>query len=655
MAEKGKPIVWRRCRGRNGWDVPEDVPEDMGTEALNWSFYEGGLGSKRPGSESVTATGNTGFNALFGGYVPGQDETARELWCVDNAATNLIRRMAAGTSFSTLTLPENINANDTVISFAGLNKKLYLAYNGTVNRLKVFDPDYSTTTVRYAGLPDCAAPTAADALSGTYPATVRYYKVCFTEQRNSVTVRRGELSPSLTFTPSGTGEAARVTRPTAPGEGETHWELYASADNELFYGPINIGLELATSTYDDEENPSTYADNYDPAPIVGENVPMPSVKFLYSNGSRLFGLGVWETSAGDSHTPQAGTVYFTPALDSSDIHDDERCRNTALDGVGRLVLGRNAGGVDRGLGGLGHIVYAFQSKGIYALLPTESPVTPYRRQQISTELGAVSHQSIIAGEDEHGLPCLYFLDPQMGPYRISARGMEWIGKDVKDLWDTFNPGAANVAAHGVFHRAKHQLMFWIATGSSDDPNTVLVCDVTELRPDSEGDLRGGWSKWTGDFASARCSTMMSSSLGATMGRALVPYVGLSSGTTLLRGDTTDQDDAGTAYQAYVQSKAWDIEPLFHNKRVMRGYVLAECATGVTVTQTLIKNFTEESRTATALLTASGTETRTLKQFEATALAEAVVFQVRIGDASATASAFTLDRWYGTVETDGVPR
>ena len=57
----GKPnsIAWETCEGRNGWDHPLAVPEDMGTEAINVTLVGSQLGEKRAGSASVTLTGDS--------------------------------------------------------------------------------------------------------------------------------------------------------------------------------------------------------------------------------------------------------------------------------------------------------------------------------------------------------------------------------------------------------------------------------------------------------------------------------------------------------------------------------------------------------------------------------------------------------------------
>jgi hypothetical protein len=266
----------------------------------------------------------------------------------------------------------------------------------------------------------------------------------------------------------------------------------------------------------------------------------------------------------------------------------------------------------------------------------------FRRVQFSADLGALSHHSIVHGEDANGLPCLYFLDPEMGPYRIGAQGVQWCGKDVKDIWDTLNPAATNAVAHGVFHKAKHQLMFWIATGANNDPDTMIVCDVTEMRPDADGDLRGGWSKWTGDFAGARCSTMMSNTMGATMSRDLKPYIGQTdNGNTIWKCDSTATNDAGTNFQAYVDTREYGRIGANHSLR--DGTLIGQVASGVTVTVTARSDFgLEGSATGTALLTAAGSETRTQKRLEGLQTAGVGTFAFRIGDSAAASNQWTVD-------------
>jgi hypothetical protein len=100
-------------------------------------------------------SGLSQHNALIE-YIPGQDQTAAELWIVDNSATKKILRCTAGSSTTaTLTnqsLKDNISGEAYNVSSAVINGKHYLAYKSGVNRLHVFDPNNATAnTVRRAG------------------------------------------------------------------------------------------------------------------------------------------------------------------------------------------------------------------------------------------------------------------------------------------------------------------------------------------------------------------------------------------------------------------------------------------------------------------------------------------------------------------------
>src|SRR5690348_11311398 len=155
-------VSWTRNRGRDGWSGSAlQIRPDMSAEARNVVYYNGGLGTKRGGSTSVTLNSFSGVNALVE-YIPGQDLTAAELFVVDNSGTKKIMRLASGgTTFAALTLKDNISSEPYTFSAVTLNGKLYMAYDSTVNRLHVYDPGFSTSDVRRAGMGTPAAPTAA--------------------------------------------------------------------------------------------------------------------------------------------------------------------------------------------------------------------------------------------------------------------------------------------------------------------------------------------------------------------------------------------------------------------------------------------------------------------------------------------------------------
>ena len=117
---------------------------------------------------------------------------------------------------------------------------------------------------------------------------------------------------------------------------------------------------------------------------------------------------------------------------------------------------------------------------------------------------------------------------------------------------------------------------------------------------------------------------------------------LPDGTVIWKLDTTDLDDAGTSFQAYIKSKPLRLAPIGQNVAVGQSIVVAKALSGVTITQTLDRDYGLETRTSTALLTASGSETRVIKKFEASDLAQAGAVQVQLGDGAAQNGAWSLD-------------
>lgn len=648
-ASQYTPLRWSHNRGRNGWDVPTDVAESMSAESMNVDLERGTLGKKRRGSATQAFSGDsfTGYNAVFR-FVPGQDDTAAETHIVSTDATAKILRVAGGTAASNLTLKDNIATSPHLTRTAVLNGKLYFAYDSSVNRLHVYDPSLSTTTVRRAGLATPGAPTVADQGSGTYPQTARYYRIAW-QVKSGSTLKYQSLLGTATavFTPSGTGASARVTQPSVPSEGETHWIVYGSVDGDVYY-EVSASIAIATTTYDDTADPDDY-DTGTAAPDEGASTPFPSVKYLLSTGERLFGFGVWETSAGDSLLPRAGRLYFSPVLDSTDADDDERISNTT-DFQGWIDVSRNSGGEDRALAGpLDAMVFAFQSRGIWAFVPTGDLSQPYERIPMSPELGAVSQESTFSGEDEVGRPCIYFLDPARGPYRYGARGMQWLGYDVQDIWATVNLAATTRVAAGVYDPEQRACIFWLATGAANVLSESLKFFVRE-GVSSGAEVRGGWVRQAEASASTfRTIALLPETFGAAMSRTLKPYLGNS--TVLNRwNDESVQQDAGVSHRSYVTSKAYDLGAMHQRKRLETAYLQAGASSGVTITQSFTRNFGDETaRTSSVLLTAAGTETRVIKRFQDAALNDANIIQTTLGDSAAANVSWTLDEWIGLVE------
>ena len=334
--------------------------------------------------------------------------------------------------------------------------------------------------------------------------------------------------------------------------------------------------------------------------------------------------------------------------------------------------------MDRGLAGLGNMIFAFTSSEIFGLVPTENPDTPYRVSKYSATVGAVSHQSIVEAEDENGNPCLYFLDPALGPYRLGRDGLKWVGKDVFDLWSGFGAyQSAKVPAMGLYYKDRRQVWFWWTPDTSGDdptsdaaswPSVMMVLQVNEQRPDEYGDVRGGWSRWTSPsgndgLAHSSAATMhpfRNTASGNAFKRYQRPLVSSIAQTELrqvpaLLTESETRDD-GRTIQAYLTSRAMRMDdPVFH-LGVQRSWITCDSSTAIgnaTIQQTLTRNYGEETRTATVTVTASASQSRALKVFEDAALQDAYAVQVTLGDSAASSQCWSIDSWHAEVNPNQV--
>ena len=293
-----------------------------------------------------------------------------------------------------------------------------ISVDAVTDRLHVWDG----STVRRAGLiPSSAAPTGANTGSGSYAATTRYYRTRWTEQVGGVTVRRSEPSIALTATPSGSGTGYVVTRQTAAGEGETHWEIEGSSDNVTFY--VLSTILLATTTYTDSTAPASYSTGTNASPVSGTYSLQHSYRFIAADQGRLIGFGNWVTSARQNDLEVS-------AVTGSGVGDAERVDTTQ---TYRYTLDENDSGAPTGLKGpvFGNF-YAFKFRQFWELAPTGQTNNPYRRTPISKTVGSVQRGASCVGEDATGNPALYFMSHR-GLYQYGVGGLRYVGKDRKSV------------------------------------------------------------------------------------------------------------------------------------------------------------------------------------------------------------------------------
>ena len=618
--------------GRNGYDTPSAIPNDQTFEALNVEYFDGGLGRKRNGATAIGMTSSpfTGVVSSLLRYVPAFNEADAEFWGCDSDFK--VGRLAAGTAWATPTLTDTPTSS-VGWNGIGLGGFFHLAFDTNQNRLHLWDA--SLAKVRRSGLATPgAAPTGADDGAGGLSLT-RSYRVRFVDVSGSDTRRMSEASATLTRTIAAKA-GSTITRPTAASEDETHWDLEAA---DTTAGPwYRIArTAIATTTFDDT---SSTISTTNPSPSDGINFPPPSAKFLAKYGPRLILAGNYETSGGYV-TPKNTRVWWTPVIGDTDIGDLERIPTGFYRDVGDAVTG--LGGPIQGA------VIVFTYRGLAKLQPTGlSRENAFEIIDISHSIGCIHERTIQMGEDENGDPALYFLSHR-GPYRYGVNGLQYLGTDVEDVWETVNLDAATIVGHTLLHPDKHQWWVWVSTGSNDDPQgTKLMFDTRLGVPVKDDAVRKGWVKHTGSSSNCRCACLFSSSIGASMGRRLLPHIGQrNSVNTIWKCDNPSAtDDASNTFQAYVETKDYLLGGLEKNVGIAQRYLLARVSAGVTITCTVIRQSdtttTGYSTTSTVSLTASGAEAVCRRKFESGELSGGEFFRFRIGDSAAVANGWTLD-------------
>jgi hypothetical protein len=478
----------------------------------------------------------------------------------------------------------------------------------------------------------------------------RQYRVRWLQISGTRIIRRSEPSASVTFTPSGSGTHARVTRPTAASEGETHWEVEVSSDGSTWYllaghgtsiTGSNTEIAIATTTFDDNSLAADYADG-DAPDVAGTYKRFPSVKFIQTDGNRILGAVAWESSGAESEG-KSSRIWFTPVLGSADTGDDERLVVSATQ-KNYIDLNENDGGALTGCGGpLSGLLWWFKYRQVWKLHPTGDVSQPYITRKMRDDVGCIAHKTIAIGEDQRGRAALYFLSHR-GPYRVTQDGdIEYLGRDNEVTWRSMNLAASTVVAHSVYYPDLHQWWVWIATGANNDPDTKMVFDVQLGHEDEKNEIRGGWAKHTGDSAGARCSCLFSNTLGASMSRDLKPHIGRSSGTVILKCDTTDTDDNGTDFQAYVTTRPLlTTGDLMHKVGLAESTIIGKAQAGSDVTVTITRDFGKETRAHSVSLAPAASETRVVKKVEGSEMGEADVIQLTVGDAAANDEQWSVD-------------
>jgi len=637
--------------GLNDTDPPQDIADNQCQIAQNVEWTTTKFAQRRQGGTNPIGTEIWGASAtLFAliRHTPTADEGTAELYGVSAESPPIMGRVvpSGGNHWTAVTVTDAWSAAGSdllTMNGVSLNGKLFVAGNTAVDRLHVWDG----TVLRRVGLATPAAATVANTGAGSYAATLRYYKVQWANTSVSPFVR-SELSPAVSFTPSGSGTAARVTRPALPSESETHWVLFGSPDGVNYY--LLTAAVVATTTLDDSADPalySTVAPTFSGFPTDADYFTVPiSPKYLLADEDRLLLLSSWETAS------MASAVMWTPVLGTTppaySVADDERVPST-----NRLDLDRSDGGGITGGAILGSSVFVFKLSHIYELQRTGDADFPYRPVAVTKALGALNHKSIVQGEDESGFPCLYFLS-RRGPYRLGPRGLEYLGRDIEVVWDTVNLAASAIVPFGVWHGEKRQVQWWLSTGVATAPNKKLIFHARYGRRDDTGAVRGGWAVHTEGAADAACAVMFANTIGNPMSLDLKPYVGQKWVTGLpdgplikydADGTTTDRGAVASTYIGRVKTAAFAPGGNGYKGRIQQAYVLGTPANRALAVD-IISDFGAATRSGTAALpAATASETRELVKVEDDArAADAMYIELVVDDdvSPASSAAWAVD-------------
>lgn len=619
--------------GQNDTDSPNAIADDECVLARNVEFFTSQLGERRLGCDEDSFSGGTIGSkthvVFLAPYLPVLTEIVdSQLFAVGatpDVSTVVSYRTGAGWFDATSTDAILASTPDVFrIQATSIHGKLFVACRTAQDRMHIFDG----ANFRRAGIaPSAAAPTAADtAPAGTFDGD-RIYRVRFILKSDSTILLRSEPSPELTYNPPGTKTGVVVTRPAAPGEGETDWELEASDGDGNFYRIATTVLATTTAT-----DTTTLGTDYSDFPLsedIGDYTVIESVKFVIADQDRLIFGGSWED---DSH---GSRVSWTPTYAASGVGNDERI---PLDTDNFVDLDWQDAGPLTGLSQpINGSFYAFKHSRIYKMQRTGDVSRAYESYLLTTTRGAI-YGSIVNGIDEAGRPCIYFQDPAVGPCRISSYGMQFMG-GIAGTWDTINTNALEVATHGIYYPDKSQVHWWVASEVANAPNLKIISQATEVQSEL-GETKRGWTTADGLISTAYCSCVLPEpAVDPQTGNISLtyrPYIGLANPAAVMRCDINDHDN-GDEYQAVILTKAFMMAGILSKWGAMSASLLATPLEDedMAMNVTFIRDFGKESRTIDTNFVPEGQETVVNKILDNLYMSDAYALQIQFSDPDPT--------------------
>lgn len=607
---------------------PATLPEGFVQEAWNITYDRSQLGARRNGSAYVVnPVSGVVVPIALAVHTPDSTLANERLWIFGTDGAFRFYTSAWAATTPTIS-PADTFAFVGGLSMKSLHGKFFIACKSNQSRLHVYDG----TNVRRVGIaPASAAPTAVDTGAGTYAGT-RYFRVRFTKESGGVVLVRSEPSPVLTKAPSGAGTGLIVTRPTAPGESETHWELEESIDNATFY-KINASIVLATTTSTSSTAYASVASAGTQSAVAGEYTVPPSGRFLVIDRDRVCLFGNY-----DDATLDADMQWTVVGTDTSGVGNDERIPTATGN---RLSLDGSSGGGLTGAIAFGTQILAFKKKRVYLISHTGNRATAYRQDPIATSFGAIEG-SVCEGVDADGQPAVYFLDDVLGPMRYGAGGFQQLAPQIQRTFGSYLqvvPGTTGVpAANAMFVPNRREVWFHIA-----QPSSTVIADWPTLR--LTYNVETGGVSW--GFVGSSTNQLNGFPVFAATVWNNTPYITSSNGSggaSIIEVDkaATSSDFGSRTFRSYIRTKAVSVDGAALNKRLqIMGAVLgARPLSGVSLTISAIRDYGKEVVSTTALLTANAAtnpsgvdETFVTVPLDDLLLGEATVVQFEMGDAT----------------------
>jgi hypothetical protein len=619
--------------GINNSDTPTLISDRQVVDARNVDSRDGSLGAKRRGTAAISMTSaafNSAVIALIR-HTPTNLVANDELWGID-VNGNIDRRVAGVWQGGVPRVNDFvvISAANYDANGVSLHGKLFLAALGTQNRLPVWDG----TVLRWAGIAQPSPPTVANtAVAGSYTGA-RFFRIRYTAQSGGVTLRRSEPSTHVAITPSGAFNGVVVTKPTGTEvstsvacEGQTHWEVEASEDNTLFYRIATVAI--GTATYTDTTATGGYP-AFTLSESIGEYVPPGSARHVAVDEDRIIFAGSHVYPALDS------TVWWTPVSADDGVGNDERIPTETLQYIN--FDGLDGGAVTSVVGGISGYIFVFKRGRVHKMGRTGSLRAAYDPDTVSMTRGCLP-RGAVGGTDQTGVPCVYFLDPNVGLCRSGQRGIEdRLGDPIRVTWRTRNK-KATIHPRIIYYSDLEQVWYSVPTAAATVPDLLFMY---------ESRYGGNWFH-NGLPATARAMCLFPNATTDT----LMPVLGtaLTASSYIHEADTGTQD-SGTSYLAYVKTKPYALGQLWQKFGLMAAVVLAR-ASSSTLYVKLIRNFGIETIEKSVSLAASASaEERVIKTLDNASMAELNVVQLQYGDgSSASAQAWSVDQFSTRIRSE----